>query len=473
MNLTTTNLHNMKKFLLLLLCPIHLLAQKDYGALAKQFMTGQHKYFRFNGNVLVAKDGKIIYHDALGYADLSSGRMLNDSSVFELASLSKQFTAMGIIICKERGQLNYQDNITKYFPGIPYNNITIWNLLTHSSGLPAYEDQFEKNWDHSKIAHNSDIVDMLIKVNDTLKFTPGSRWQYSNTGYALLASIIEKVSGLDYATFLSKNIFRPLGMTHTIVFNTRRSTHKFPANYALGYVYSDSLRRYTLPDSLPRFNIVYYLDGIVGDGCVNSTIGDLYKWDRALYSNKIITPLSLKDMLSPIMPMRAGDTSSYYGFGVMVMPHTSVGKTITHTGSWPGYATVLTRHTDRNETIIVLSNNASNIGLMNASLESILADEDLAMPYEHKEVRIDTTILPRYAGRYNAGLTMQFIVKNGKLYRHRSGTDDIELKPESETKFFYADGTDRQIEFEVDRAGKVIRTWFMNSGQKGEMKKID
>jgi ubiquitin C-terminal hydrolase len=156
-----------------------------------------------------------------------------------------------------------------------------------------------------------------------------------------------------------------------------------------------------------------------------------------------------------------------------VMPHTAVGKTVSHTGGWPGYATMINRHTDRNETIIILSNNESNVGLMNAALESILADEDLVMPYEHKEVNIDTAILRRYVGKYTAGLTLEFIVKNSKLYRHRNGTADIELKPESPTKFFYSDGTDRQIEFEVDAAGKVLKTWFMNSGQKGEMKKIE
>jgi len=463
----------MRKIILFLLLPVYTFAQKDYGNLVKQFMTGQYKYFRFNGNVLVAKNGKPIYSDALGVADRSSGRMLNDSSVFELASLSKQFTAMAIIICRERNQLTYQDNIKKFFPTLPYDNITIWNLLTHTSGLPSYEDQFAKHWDHKKIAYNKDVVDMLVKVNDTLRFAPGSRWQYSNTGYALLALIIEKVSGLSYNAFLSKNIFRPLNMRNTFVYNTRRSSNKLPANYALGYVYSDSIKRYILPDSLARLDYVYYLDGIVGDGCVNSTIGDLFKWDEALYANKIITPTSLNDMLSPIVPTRAGDTSTYYGFGVMVLPHTEAGKTITHTGGWPGYATLITRHPDRHETIIVLSNNESNIGLMNASLESILAGEDLVMPYEHKEVKIDTSVLRRYAGRYSAGLTMQFIVKDGKLYRHRNGTPDIELKPESETKFFYSDGTDRQIEFEVDPTGKVARTWFMNSGQKGELKKIE
>jgi CubicO group peptidase (beta-lactamase class C family) len=463
----------MKKILLFLLLPIAVSAQKDYSSLLRQFMTGQNKYFRFNGNVLVAKDGKIIYQDALGYADRSSGRMLDNNSVFELASLSKQFTAMAIMICKEKGLLSCEDNIKKFFPQLPYDNITVRNLLTHTSGLPSYESQFEKNWDHHKIAYNNDIIDMLAKLKDTLNFKPGSKWQYSNTGYAVLGEIIEKLSGMTYNDFLFKNIFQPLGMNQTFVYNSRRSAYKFPPDYALGYVYSDSLKRYILPDSLEKYDYVYYLDGIVGDGCVNSTTGDLYKWDRALYANNIISKASLNEMLSPLVPIRAGDTTSYYGYGLMVMPHTPAGKTISHTGSWPGYATMINRHVDRDETIIVLSNNESNIGLMNASLESILAGEELVMPYEHKEVKIDTSILRRYAGKYFAALTLQFIVKDGKLYRHRNGTADIELKPESPTKFFYGDGTDRQIEFEVDATGKVVKTWFMNSGQKGEMKKIE
>jgi CubicO group peptidase (beta-lactamase class C family) len=466
-------LTNMKKIIILLLLPLSIAAQKDYPSLLRQFMSGQHQYFHFNGNVLVAKDGKVLYQQALGYADLSANRMLNDSSVFELASLSKQFTAMSIMICKEKGLLSYNDNIKKFLSQLPYDNITIRNLLTHTSGLPSYESQFEKRWDHKKIAYNKDVVEMLGQAKDTLFFKPGSKWQYSNTGYALLASIIEKVSGMPYNDFLYKNIFRPLGMNHTFVYNSRRSTYKFPANYALGYVYSDSLKRYTLPDSLLKFDFVYYLDGIVGDGCVNSTTGDLFKWDRALYSNNLVSTASLNEMLSPLVPIRAGDTSTYYGYGVMVMPHTEAGKTISHTGGWPGYATMINRHTDKNETIIILSNSESNVGLMNAAIESILAGEDLIMPYEHREVKIDPAILPRYAGKYSAGLTLEFIVKDGKLYRHRNGTTDIELKPESSTKFFYGDGTDRQIEFEIDTNGKVTKTWFLNSGQKGEMKKIE
>jgi CubicO group peptidase (beta-lactamase class C family) len=463
----------MRKLILLLLIPVSLTAQKDYSSLLRQFMTGQHDYYRFNGNILVAKNGNIIYQQDLGYADFNSKRQLNDSSVFELASLSNQFMAMGIMILKEKKLLSYDDYVKKFFPGFPYDNITIRNLLTHTSGLPGYEEQFEKKWDHKKIAFNKDVIEMLQQQKDTLFFKPGTKWKYSNTDFALLASIIEKVSGKSYNDFMAKNIFQPLGMTHTFIYNTRRSSGKIPANYALGFVFSDSLNRYILPDSLQKLDFVYYLDGIVGDACVNSTTGDLLKWDRALYTTKLVSKPTLDEMLSPLVQMSPRDSTSFYGFGVMVQTKTPRGKVISHTGGWPGYATLLVRYVDIDETIIGLSNNETMNGFIRAGIESILAGEDLVMPYEHKEIKLDTSLIDRYVGKYSAFLTLVLIKKDGKLYRHRDKTADTELKPESETKFFYSDGTDRQIEFEVDSAGKVTKAWFINTGQKGELKKIN
>src|SRR6266404_4747568 len=177
----------MKKIILFLLLPCSLAAQKNYIPALMEFMTGQHDYFRFNGNILVAKNGNIIYQQALGYADYNTKRMLNDSSAFELASVSKQFTAMGIMILNEKRQLSYDNYVKDIFPDFPYGNISIRQLLTHTSGLPSYEDQFEKKWDREKIAFNKDLLEMLQQQKDTLFFKPGNKWKYSNTGYALLA----------------------------------------------------------------------------------------------------------------------------------------------------------------------------------------------------------------------------------------------------------------------------------------------
>ena len=218
--------------------------------------------------------------------------------------------------------------------------------------------------------------------------------------------------------------------------------------------------------------MVYYLDGIVGDGCVNSTTGDLLIWDRALHNKKLVSKEAIDEMLSPLVQISPRDSTSFYGFGVGVQKNPA-GNILSHTGGWPGYTTLLMRRTDKDETIIVLSNNETMTGQLRAGIESILTDENLLMPYEHKEIKIDPAIIDRYTGKYSAFLTLVLIKKDGKLYRHRDGTPDIELKPESETKFFYGDGTDRQIEFEVDAAGKLTKAWFINTGQKGELKKIE
>lgn len=462
----------MKKLFLFLLIPTITFAQKTTPQLLDQFLSGQAKYFNFNANVLIADKGNIILQKPYGFADYDTKRMLDNNSVFELASVSKQFTAMAILILKEKNKLSLDDSLRKFFPELPYYNITIRQLLTHTSGLPDYMDAMEKKWDHSKIAYNKDMIAFFAAEKTPVLFAPGAKWEYSNTGYAILSSTIEKASGKSYHDFLAENIFKPLGMSHTYVYNTRRTTHKIPGDYALGFVHSDSLHAYILPDKLPAYSEVYWLDGITGDGTVNSTTGDLFIWAKALFAHKLVSEATANEMLSPLMPTSTRPGAAYYGYGVSVEPKGAYGKIISHTGGWPGYATLLKNYVDSNKTLIILSNNESPNSFIAAGIESLLFGDTLVMPYEHKEVKIDTSLVRKYAGKYKAFITMEFINKGGKLYRHRDGTADIELKPESNTKFFYGDGTDKQIEFETDAAGNVTRAWFLNTGQKGELKKL-
>ncbi len=462
----------MRKIILALFIPLSLAAQKNTAQLLDEFISGQSKYFKFNGNMLIADKGNIVLQKAYGYADYDAKRPLDNNSVFELASVSKQFTAMGILILKERNQLSLDDTLRKFFPQLPYQNITIRQLLTHTSGLPDYMDAMAKKWDHKKIAFNNDMIAFFAADQTPVRFKPGEKWEYSNTGYAILASVIEKVSAMSYQNFLAKNIFKPLGMGHTFVYNTRRTTNKIPADYALGFTWSDSLHGYILPDKLPRLDMVYWLDGIVGDGTVNSTTGDLLIWENALHGNKLVSESSLNEMSSPLVPTTASNANTFYGFGVMVQPKSGNGKIISHTGGWPGYATLVKNYADSGKTVIVLCNNDMTTAFVAAGIESLLFGDTLVMPYEHKEIAIDTALVRHYAGKYNAFITMEFIDKNGKLYRHRNGAPDVELKPESPTKFFYDDGTDKQIEFEVDKDGNVTKAWFLNTGQKGELKKL-
>ena len=309
----------------------------------------------FNGNVLVSKNGVIVYQGSFGYSNFDSKERLNDSSLFELASVSKQFTAMAIMILKERGLLSYDDNVKKFIPELPYEGMTIRHFLTHTSGIPDYMDEFDKGWDPKKIAFNDDMIKLLAKNKPPVLFKPGEKWEYSNTAYALLASIIERVSKKSYSEFLAESIFHPLHLKRTRVYNTRRSSTELIPNYAYGYVYSDSLKRFILPDSLKAYHVVYTLDGIVGDGTVNSTTGDLYTWDQSLYTEKLVKKNTLDEAFTPA---RLNDGAIHqYGFGWGIAKDSVAGKFVHHGGGWPGYSTYIRRYIDRKDCIIILSNN--------------------------------------------------------------------------------------------------------------------
>jgi CubicO group peptidase (beta-lactamase class C family) len=310
---------------------------------------------RFNGNVLIAVNGKIIYQKSKGFANFDTRELLNDSSVFELASVSKQFTAMGIMMLQERGQIAYGDDVRKYIPELPYEGMTIRHFLTHTSGIPDYMGEFSKGWDPKKIAFNDDIIKLLAKNKPAVLFKPGEKWEYSNTAYALLATIIERISGKTYGEFLKENIFVPAGMKHTRTYNTRRSTHETIPNYAYGFVYVDSLKKFMLPDSLKEYSYVTTLDGIQGDGIVNSTTGDLFLWDQLLYTGKLIKQNTLQEAFTPV---KLNNDSTYqYGFGWFIQADSVKGKRVSHSGGWPGYGTYITRFIDKNKCIIVLTNN--------------------------------------------------------------------------------------------------------------------
>lgn len=310
---------------------------------------------RFNGNILVARSGKVIYQKSFGNANFYTGEKLNDSSIFELASVSKAFTAMGIMMLREKGLLSYDDDVTKYIPELPYKGITIRHFLQHTSGIADYEEVFNTaGWDSKAIAYNKDIVEVFSKQQPAPLFAPGERWQYSNTAYALLAVIIERESGQSYGTFLHENIFRPLGMRHTRTYNTRRSKKEIIPNYAFGFVYSDSLQSYALPDSLSEYSYVYTLDGIEGDGIVNSTTSDLFKWDQALYTNQLVSKSTLDEAFTS-GTLNDGKPHQY-GFGWFLESDSIDGRIARHTGGWPGYGNSLKRFLDHNNCIIILSN---------------------------------------------------------------------------------------------------------------------
>ena len=335
----------------------------------------------FNGNVLFAEKGNVVYQRSFGYANFATKTPLTENSVFELASLSKGFTSMGILILMQRGKLSLNDSLRVYFHDLPYKNITIRNLLTHTSGIPDYMEFFENHWDKSKIASNINVLSLFAQYKPPVHFVPGDRFEYSNTNYVLLAMIIEKVSGLSYEDFLQKNIFAPLNMDHTRVFNRMVSKKEHLANYAYSYIVDEKGQKPVLADSIKELNYVVYLDGIVGDGSVISTISDLFKWDRALYTNKLVQVSTLNEAFTPFK-FNDGNESGYaFGWGVRYNDK-SIGKCIYVLGSWAGYDNFLARFIDTDKTIIILRN-VSNHNKVNGVYESyinILFDKPNRLP---------------------------------------------------------------------------------------------
>ncbi|MCT3899207.1 beta-lactamase family protein [Elizabethkingia anophelis] len=402
----------------------------------------------FNGNVLVAEKGKVIYEKSFGLANEKTQQKLDKNTVFELASVSKQFTAMGIVQLEKEGKLSYNDPLTKYFPELSfYKPITIDNLLHHTSGLPDYMSLFDKNWDKKKFATNKDIVEMLAKYKPELLFVPGDKYEYSNTGYALLGLIIEKVSKQSYGDYLNKKIFKPLGMANTRVYRSRYKPEKI-SNYALGYVV-DSLENKKLLDDLGKEYYTYYLDGIVGDGMVNSTTGDLLKWDRALYGDKLVNQKDKDLIFSSIVTKDNKDTR--YGYGWAIDTKYPFGKIANHSGGWAGYITFIERDLDYDKTIIILQNNDSEAASSPVKqLRNIL--------YDIKPIKVDLATLQKYAGKYTKknSKTFEVFFENNKLYVPLNPQVKLELEAISTNKFKVRDfSPDVFYEFKILDDGSI------------------
>ncbi|ESU22900.1 penicillin-binding protein, beta-lactamase class C [Flavobacterium enshiense DK69] len=433
-------------------------------------LTVMHKNEKLNGSVLIAEKGKVIYKHSFGYSNEETKQELDENSIFELASCSKQFTAMAIMMLKENGRLNLDDNISKFIPELAnYKDITIRNLLNHTGGLPDYMVLMDSLFDKSKIATNKDIISIFSKNQPKIVFEPNTKYEYSNTGYALLASIIEKASGQTFADYLQKKIFTPLKMTKSFVY-TRRYSPKKVDNYAFGYVYSDSLKKYFLPDSLTETNMVIWLDGIVGDGCVNSTVNDLLKWDRALYTNKL---LSKEGMAELFQVATLNDKSkTKYGFGWAIDDNADFGKIVSHSGGWPGYVTYIDRHITNDKTIIILQNH-NNVSIPVKSIRSILYNKPLPKPIVRKEVALPTEQLQKLIGVYEVEKDFEIKIKleNNQLFTQLTGQNAFPIFAESEQLFFLK-VVDAQLQFEKNDKDEIVKLYLLQNGNKIEAKRI-
>ena len=356
----------MKFRFLLLLLPLFAGAQKkaQVDAVLAPYLENQ----TFSGVVLIAQEGKVVYNRATGFRDFANRTPLKITDLFELASVSKQFTAMVIMLLQERGLFQFDDPVEKYL-SIPYKNISIRHLLTHTSGLPDYQAIMDEHWDKSKVADNQDIIQYLQRYAPPTRFVPGSKYEYSNTGYVLLASIAEKASGRDFTEICRTEIFQKLGMQHTDLRTpAERSAIE---NFARGHI-PDSTGTVFLPaDSFPSSNYTIWLGHREGPGRISSTAQDLLKWDQALRNNTLIQATTLQQAYTP-MVLNDGKISDY-GFGWDILDNTADHIIVGHNGDNPGYKTQIIRSLYNGKTLIVLSNNApSDFSKLISALQKLI-----------------------------------------------------------------------------------------------------
>jgi len=305
-----------------------------------------HKTRGFNGNVLVAKHGKIIYEKAIGWADYLHRDSLKIGSQFELASVTKTMTSTAILLLIERGKLKLDDNVKQFFPDFPYDGVTIRLLLTHRSGMMNYvyftDDLYRANhWDERKGITNAEEMALIAQYKPRPFNKPDKRFLYNNSNFMVLGSIIEKVTGQSYADFLKENVFKPAGMEHTAVYSKAAYT-KIPVD-VVGH--DRGQWRYSVAQN--------FLDGPVGDKGIYSTVGDLYLFDRALRDGRLLKQSSMDSAYVPRNPMLHGHFSYGYGWRIFEAPGQQV---IYHTGWWHGFRHIFLRDIKDDITIVLLTN---------------------------------------------------------------------------------------------------------------------
>jgi CubicO group peptidase (beta-lactamase class C family) len=299
----------------------------------------------FNGTILYGEKGRIVFKKAYGYDDFKSKKKLTTRSAFQLASVSKMFTAMSIMILKEEGLINFDDSVRKYIPELPYHNLTIRQLLNHRSGLQDYMHFSDEYWDVTKPESNDDMIRIMQVNNIPMAFTPGNGFDYCNTNYALLASVVERITKKPFEVFVRENIFDPLDMDDTFIY--RLTGDSIPEYVPVGVCGHIGGR------SLPRVEPNFYQNGVVGDKGVYSTVEDLFKWDQALYSDILVSETTLDEAFTEGSP-RIRQWRDNYGFGWRLKAERP--QTVYHYGWWKGFRSYFIRDIYQEKTIIVLTN---------------------------------------------------------------------------------------------------------------------
>lgn len=360
------------------LCP----AQKNVQKI-DAILSGLNQAEAFSGNVLIYEKGKTIYAKSFGYADAERKVPLTDSSIFLIGSVAKTFTSIAILKLKEQGKVDLDAPITNYLPALSYKTVTLRHLLTHTSGLLEYQSEEIIKEIAGRGVTNSELIKIFARLNPKLEFEPGTKWQYSNTNYILLASVVENLSGKSFPQFVGENIFVPAGMTRSFVSlgNVPESIRK---DVAAGYRFTNPLatapvKVETLAGALRAYATK---QNLYGAGNVYSTTGDLLKLHQALQRGKLLNKQSLSEMYTPVK-LKSG--AAYRPFARTNYPSGDAlgwfvaegrgAKIVYHPGGDIGYVSYFLRNITEDQAVIILSNIELLRHYTATSLMRILNDE--------------------------------------------------------------------------------------------------
>lgn len=423
-------------------------ADKQLAAKCDQLMSEQFKADETGGAALIAKKGQIIYKKAFGMANLELNIPMLADNVFRIGSISKQFTAVAILQLMEQGKLGLQDDITKFIPDYPTHGhkITIEHLLTHTSGIQSYTGMKE----FGTISRLDKTPEELIAFfkNQPMEFAPGTKWNYNNSGYFLLGYIIEKLSGKTYPEYVEENIFKPLGMTNSYYGSDSKIIKNRAAAYSKnekGFINAEPLSM-TLPYAA---------------GSLQSTVEDLYKWNQALHSYKLVKKESLDKAFTPYVLSDGKKTDYGYGW--------SIGKiqgspTIEHGGGIPGFLTMGIYLPKEDVFVAVFSNCDCNAP---EDIAAKLGALTIGKPFEYKEMKVDSNELKKLTGVYEmeGGDEKRYIsYTDNQLFSQRNRSTKFKIKPYEKDKFFF-ESLMNTIEFMRNKTGDVDKLIFKNKGE--------
>jgi len=401
----------------------------------------------FMGTVLVARGTDVILNKGYGSANLEWNIPNTPGTKFRLGSITKQFTAASILLLEERGKLKLEDPIKKYVSDAPaaWDGITIFNLLTHSSGIPNFTGLPDYN---SMKVRDTPVAKAIAAFRDKpLDFPPGEKMSYSNSGYLVLGYVVEQVAGTSYEKFVTDNIFTPLGMKDSgYDSNSAVIPHR-----AAGYAPSP---RGPVNAGFIHMSIPH------GAGALYSTTEDLLRWEQGLFGGKLLTPASLAKMTTPFK----GD----YALGVIVQT-ASGRKIVQHGGGIEGFNTHLAYYPETKLTVAVLANlNGGAPGQIAAKLAELAFGGTVTLTSERKEIALPVETLEKYAGTYEVapGVTMTMKLDGDRLTTQLTNQPAFPVFAESQTKFFLK-VVDAQVEFFTDANGTVTHAvMYQNGGQR-------